>query len=185
MHSCEKCYNILKDDYDIDCGENCDYTDAKKKYRKASIKYHPDKHMSSSPDKNSYYTEKFKELNQCANKVIIDKCVKDGSKQQSNYYEPEPKENDYNIDPFTYIAYNYVKLMISFNIEDYPHKAYYVHDILYNYSIEKSTDPPPPTEHLTMDIFKLYHRNDILDNMLYHDYRTYLDFFNARFIQRL
>lgn len=61
---CFECEELLKK-YGIDCGVNCDYEDAMKKYRALALKHHPDK----GGDKKTFQT-----LQRCKEVVINEKC---------------------------------------------------------------------------------------------------------------
>jgi hypothetical protein len=84
---CKDSVKILKDEFDIDCGKDCDYKEAVRKYRRQTIIHHPDK--GGDPIV-------FKRLQEAKELVIDDKCVEKLPQQQ---YRPPPPQQQYRPSP--------------------------------------------------------------------------------------
>lgn len=63
---CLDCFQIMRDAYGIECGENCDYNKARKKMLRLKLKHHPDK---------GGLTGEFDKINTCDQALREDKCM--------------------------------------------------------------------------------------------------------------
>ena len=67
MEKCLGYHNLLKSKYDINCGEDCNESESASKFRKLSLKLHPDRGGNQ---------EEYANLSSAYQDVVRDRCTK-------------------------------------------------------------------------------------------------------------